>query len=113
MANNYPNPCDTCKKCTNSGGCVPWKMRYRYRQKQINAFGKGLYQKKESTQKVWAYQHPDDARRYLADGPCKGCKAEPVCETPCPAYIRWWDARMTALKIELQNAAERSAVRNG
>lgn len=38
---NYPNPCDKCKNkndCTKYMTCQPWKKRYLYRQKQINAY---------------------------------------------------------------------------
>lgn len=35
----YPSPCETCtlEKCMEKK-CVPWKIRYLYRQKQINAY---------------------------------------------------------------------------
>lgn len=97
MANTYPSPCDTCKtasSCKRGYGCVDWRIRYRYMQKQINAFARSLLQAKTTEETMFVYQHPDVIRRYLADGPCKGCKAESVCDTPCPAYLRWWDARM-------------------
>lgn len=94
---NYPNPCDSCKKpdgCSGGYGCQAWRIRYRYRQKQINAYGRKLMQGGSGETSVFVYPHPDETRRYLADGPCKACKAESVCDTPCPAYLRWWDARM-------------------
>lgn len=35
----YPSPCDTCKRTECKGvKCDPWRIRYLYRQKQINAF---------------------------------------------------------------------------
>lgn len=39
---SYPSPCDKCPKdgtgrC-NYQRCQPWLTRYRYRQKQINAY---------------------------------------------------------------------------
>lgn len=75
-------------------GCEAWRIRYLYRQKQINANARAQAAKGLSTQKAFAYEHPDLVRRYIADGPCKGCKAAKACDTPCPAYLRWWDARM-------------------
>lgn len=38
---DYPSPCDKCtKKRCNYMQCQPWLTRYRYRQKQINAYAK-------------------------------------------------------------------------
>ena len=44
MVREYPSPCDNCenahtKKC-DFRRCRPWLKRYRYRQKQINAYAK-------------------------------------------------------------------------
>lgn len=37
----YPSPCETCKAKECKGKeCIPWKIRYQYRQKQINAYAK-------------------------------------------------------------------------
>ncbi len=39
----YPNPCDKCEKkdnCKHFKNCNAWLTRYRYRQKQINAYAK-------------------------------------------------------------------------
>lgn len=37
----YPSPCEKCKRKMCSGKtCEDWKIRYLYRQKQINAFAK-------------------------------------------------------------------------
>ena len=39
----YPSPCDKCKHndgCRNYMTCQRWLTRYRYRQKQINAYAK-------------------------------------------------------------------------
>ena len=39
---DYPSPCDKCPKDGTKGcmdkRCVPWQIRYRYKQKQINAY---------------------------------------------------------------------------
>ena len=98
----YPSPCDTCEKaesCKKRQGCDAWKTRYHYRQKQINAhFRWSMRTNASSCRSVFAYEHPDTIRRYLQNGPCKGCKAEEACDTPCSAYLRWWDARMEYLE---------------
>lgn len=41
----YPSPCDKCKYDKNGAcdifrSCNKWLTRYRYRQKQINAYAK-------------------------------------------------------------------------
>ena len=41
----YPSPCDSCKyenngSCKFYRKCQPWLTRYRYKQKQINAYAK-------------------------------------------------------------------------
>lgn len=97
MEKDYPNPCYKCDKaktCRTQHGCIDWEIRYRYRQKQINAFADRLKRRKKFAREKFTYMHPDEARRYLKEGPCKSCKADSVCDTPCPAYLRWWDARM-------------------
>ena len=40
---SYPSPCLRCtrERCREKE-CVPWKIRYLYRQKQINAYAKQL-----------------------------------------------------------------------
>lgn len=95
---NYPNPCDSCKKECVPGGCSKWKTRYRYRQKQINGYFHKLLKRVGPVREKFLYEHPDEIRRYLENGPCKGCNAEEVCDTPCPAYLRWWDSRMEWMK---------------
>lgn len=93
----YPNPCDTCveaETCVRGNGCEKWRIRYLYRQKQINAHANAQASRIPTVQKTFAYEHPDLIREYIAYGPCKGCRAEAVCDTPCLAYLRWWDARM-------------------
>lgn len=40
---NYPSPCLRCtKEHCREKNCEAWKIRYLYRQKQINAFAKKL-----------------------------------------------------------------------
>lgn len=99
----YPNPCDTCNHCVKPTGCDKWKTRYRYRQKQINAFAKmqGRPKIKKDDSK-FRYEHPDIIRRYLKHGPCEGCKIKDDCDTPCSAYWSWWDARIEWLREKFQ-----------
>ena len=41
---DYPSPCDKCPKegtnYCNYKDCQPWRTRYLYKQKQINAYAK-------------------------------------------------------------------------
>ena len=109
----YPSPCDTCtrKSCgdVKGIGCSQWIKRYRYRQKQINAYAKQAYSTEPSgmgtkTTTHFVYPHPDDTRRYLRHRPCDSCKMDATCDTPCRIYLRWWDARMEWLKIKFTEA---------
>lgn len=51
---NYPNPCAYCRnKSCNYRTCQPWLARYRYRQKQINAFAKKVLPDYEERQRKW------------------------------------------------------------
>ena len=95
---NYPNPCDTCGKCTSPQGCDTWKMRFRTIWKQFNSYQKRQAKKKASLRRTFRYEHPDVLRRYLAESPCKGCEYEVLCDVPCWKYLNWWDARMAWLK---------------
>ena len=39
----YPSPCDTCKEANCKGvHCDRWRIRYLYRQKQINGYAKKI-----------------------------------------------------------------------
>ena len=95
---NYPNPCDTCEECTRPNGCDAWKMRVRTIWKQFNSYPARIYKARKTAQKTFAYEHPDLLKRYLDNGPCKGCEFELLCDVPCTAYWGWWDARMAVLK---------------
>ena len=104
---SYPDPCEKCDKadsCTLGYGCVDWQIRYRYRQKQVNAYAKKARQKYFATRFV--YQHPDDTRRYLREWPCGKCDKEQECDIPCTKYLNWYDVRMQALKIKFNKAKE-------
>lgn len=105
--NAYPNPCDTCEEeptCQKQYGCAKWLIRYRYRQKQINAYGK--IKREEFFSARFVYQHPEEVRRYLRERPCGKCEKEAECDIPCTQYLNWYDARMQALKIKINKAKE-------
>lgn len=88
-------PCDTCGESYGCTGCGKWKAWYLQRQAQINAYAKKVYEEQSRLpENKFCYNHPDTVKRWLREGPCAGCKAEEVCDTPCPAYLRWYDARM-------------------
>ena len=90
---SYPSPCDTCEKeCNHKKGCDAWKIRTLTIWKQFNGYTKRRYKGVKKVQK-FAYEHPDLLRKYLAEGPCNGCKIEKNCDNACGAYYAWWDAR--------------------
>lgn len=97
MKYNYPNPCDTCDRAENCNGCDAWRTRVRTIWKQFNNYNIRQYKKQEKS-KNFVYEHPDMIKKYLDEGPCKGCEFELLCDVPCNAYWRWWDARMAILK---------------
>lgn len=92
----YPNPCDTCTKshCTQFN-CPDLRKRVNTIWKQFNGYPSRAYRaQKRTTNKKFVYEHPDIIRQYLVNGPCTQCQRAKVCDTPCSAYWRWWDARM-------------------
>ena len=96
---DYPNPCTTCETKTADNYCNKFRYCAKY-HKWINwnwaTFRRYARRAKEKKAicKTWVYQHPDRAREYLKNGPCKGCKLNDTCDDPCRAYLEWWDARM-------------------
>ena len=54
--------------------------------------------KKANRKTKFVYEHPDLIRKYIKDGPCKGCEFEQLCDVPCAAYFHWWDVRMELLR---------------
>lgn len=101
---NYPSPCEKCDKEYGCGGCEAWEIRYRYRQKQINAYAEKLSQAVTAKlpENKFCYEHPDHVRQWLKDSPCKGCKAEDFCNRPCKIYLHWYDARMEIVRKKVQ-----------
>ena len=95
---NYPNPCDTCEQDCGAGhSCPAWRIRFRTIWEQFNTYPLRQYRKAHQRKK-FCYEHPDVARKYLAEGPCEECQFRQLCDAPCVAYYSWWDARMAALK---------------
>lgn len=105
---NYPNPCETCTECDGSQKCQRWRMRFLTIWKQFNTYQIRQYKKSAGKQKAFAYEHPDVLRRYLENGPCKGCEFEVLCDVPCTAYYAWWDAKMAVLRKKY-NAEKRNS----
>ena len=98
---DYPSPCDSCaelKDCRK--GCQAWETRFRTIWKQFNMYPIRKYRMRGGKHKKFVYAHPDLIKKYLKDGPCKGCEFEVLCDVPCTAYWCWWDARMTAIKAK-------------
>lgn len=93
------SPCETCTRseygCT---GCDPWRQYYGQKQSRINAYARQLYQPRVASSTKFCYAHPDEVRRYLRHSPCESCQANNICDTPCAAYLRWWDARMEYMR---------------
>ena len=97
---DYPNPCDGCDKAAcKYQKCPQYLKRFRTMWKQFNSYPVRRYRAmKRMKREKYIYEHPDMIRQYLKNGPCAKCKAAGECDTPCPAYWRWWDARMEWLK---------------
>lgn len=98
----YSSPCEKCTRssCNRGGiGCPEWRERYLHRQSMINAYARKAFSGNTGSGEAenascFCYSHPDDVRRYLRTSPCRGCGFEANCDTPCGAYLQWWDARM-------------------
>lgn len=95
MPENYPSPCEGCDLPSCRGQrCNSWLMRYRHRQKLINGYAHKVLQPHYIRRESFVYSHPDDVRRWLLHGPCPGCKLNETCDTPCAAYLTWYNDRM-------------------
>ena len=89
---DYPNPCEKCtaQRC-NQVKCIHWKMRYMYRQNQINA-----YAKKNGIM--------PEAPEYKAGvNPCAGCRWSENCDSICVARAKWWDESLEQIREVLKN----------
>lgn len=79
---NYPSPCDTCKRASCDGlSCNPWRIRYLYRQKQINAYAR----------KHGIRPTPQDQKNPRIN-PCNHCAIREECHEICQARADYWDA---------------------
>lgn len=103
MANQYPNPCDSCnRKERCSVPCDKFRIWFLWYWKQFHTYPTRS-QKRAGKRNVFCYEHPDMIRKYLQDGPCGECKIAGKCETPCVAYWNWWDARMEFNRRRMQH----------
>lgn len=76
----YQNPCEGCGQVhCHSKACARWRVRYLYRQAQINAYAKhhGIV--------------PDSPDYVRGQDPCIGCAREEVCTSFCRAKADYWD----------------------
>ena len=97
MADRYPSPCLSCTvdelSCQGTR-CERWLIRYRYRQKQINAYAKRLVEGTVSgSNSAWKYPHPDETQRFLANDPCQDCMCRSWCDGKCRVKDSWEKAK--------------------
>ena len=97
-------PCETCGVCTHPAGCPAWWAQYLERQKQINAYAKRLIPKPIPDEVLLALRRdlPGSYRAWLRDGACGNCPLREPCDTPCPAYLQWWDEWMDHFRRMLE-----------
>lgn len=97
MADRYPSPCINCnvpEAACPGKSCNRWQIRYRYRQKQINAYAKRIVEGVVSGKdNKWQYPHPDETRRFLAVDPCDDCICRNCCNGKCLVKGRWKKAK--------------------
>ncbi len=100
--NDYPSPCEGCDKkkfdsCAIYYRCPEWLTRYRYKQKQINAYHRKVNTPIYERMDGFAYD-PITTKEFVENGPCAKCDLEPNCDTICEARALWWDMRIELLK---------------
>ena len=93
---SYPNPCNRCEKDCPYTLCAEYQKYIRWWWKRFKVIFHQPVQ--DRNQEKFIYAHPDQVRRYLEEGPCKGCRIKDTCDTACKAYARWWDARMEIVR---------------
>lgn len=91
------SPCAACPRQCGDRYCEAYRLWVKEQWARFRGRYMAAYRERLSGDKFY-YAHPDELRRYLREGVCGGCPARRVCENPCPAYWRWWDARMERLK---------------
>ena len=70
-----------------------WVRRYLKRQKQINDWAREQLCPKMREDVIEVF-HPDESRRWFRQGPCAECPVKGFCDTPCRAYLHWYDHRI-------------------
>lgn len=106
MESKYPSPCLKCDKeyCKRSGNnykqCAEWLTWFRWWWKRFHSMLPAVHLHTGFPDK-FCYSHPEDVKRYLRNGPCVGCSAGQSCDTPCRAYLQWYDARMEIVRKKL------------
>ena len=103
----YDTPCGGCPRdaaCYDLD-CKRWRQQFLAAWDSFRDYPRREYRRmaKESGREVFRYAHPDEIRAYLKNGPCPRCPGEKTCRVPCPAYWRWWDARMEKYKLSITN----------
>lgn len=93
---NISDPCRGCprfpQEC-HSDGCKRWRNYYLERQAMINGYALANFGRPAiDTEEL--RQNPEKFQDYLRRSPCQNCRAEEHCDTPCAAYLQWWDERM-------------------
>ena len=89
MASIYPSPCLSCKRAegcygyTTFGGERRWCSKYEI---WFKWWWKYFVKTFAPAQKPAAMD--------LRVRPCDKCSVEDRCDKPCPAYLRWYNARM-------------------
>ena len=97
----YPSPCDSCTAPeANCAGkdCERWRIRYLYRQKQINAYAWRLMDQIPPERDVFVYESQSIVEKYLRNGPCADCMCREWCKQPCSRKKAWMEARERVAK---------------
>lgn len=95
------SPCTACSSRCTGLECPRWCEWFADRWDDIRKYAMREYKKPVSRREVFVYEHPDVIRDYINNGVCSRCQRNKVCSTPCPAYWRWWDARMEIARMKV------------
>ena len=91
-------PCFTCRQpvCTELH-CPRWKAWFLESWAAVNHYGWAVRDELGREEpRVFVYDQP-----HMIKSPCCGCPCAGWCDTPCSLRIKWWDARIGALKRKL------------
>lgn len=108
MQSTYPNPCLKCTRqaCKKNSSqfreCSDWLTWFRWWWKRFHTYPAKAPITKTTDRDKFYYAHPDEIRRALKKHPCEGCRNEKCCDTPCAAYLAWYDARMAVARKKVQ-----------